>query len=518
MRIIKAVLGVALWGLTLSVAQAQDISLVSRDGAVRIDGDFRSFDGQFYRVETEFGILTVDSAGVDCDGPACVDVGSYVADVRLVGATAIGDRLLPALVSGFAQEQGLLVNRRTLSPQTILLELRKRDDDTPVADFTITLSTSAAGFAALAADEADIALSLRDATRDEVSAGLAAGIGRLHDARRSRVLALDALVPYVAPANPVSAISLRDLSGVLAGEITNWADLGGAEAPISVHVGVDGDALALDATATVLAPFGKSLGGSVIAHSTQAGVTTALRQDPYALGLGSLSAPMGAKPLSLTGACGFHAYATAPLVKAEDYPLFAPLYAFTPARILPKIASDFLDFIAAPAAQEVTRAQGFVDQGLVTIPMRDQGARLSNAIRAAGPDVSLSTLQGVVAALEGAERLSMSFRFTGGSSELDAQSRSNASALARAIETGAFDGRSVIFVGFSDGAGAASLNRQLSERRAQAVARLVERLAVTYDPSRVSLSVSGYGEALPIACDDAAWGRDLNRRVEVWLR
>jgi phosphate transport system substrate-binding protein len=35
---------------------------------------------------------------------------------------------------------------------------------------------------------------------------------------------------------------------------------------------------------------------------------------------------------------------------------------------------------------------------------------------------------------------------------------------------------------------------------------------------RVSLEVLGFGEAMPLACDDSALGRHANRRVEVWLR
>ncbi len=35
---------------------------------------------------------------------------------------------------------------------------------------------------------------------------------------------------------------------------------------------------------------------------------------------------------------------------------------------------------------------------------------------------------------------------------------------------------------------------------------------------RVALEVEAFGEALPMACDDSDWGRQVNRRVEVWLR
>ncbi len=58
-------------------ASAQDISLTARDGAVEINGTFLGFDGEFYRVDTEFGVLTVDASGVNCEGPGCPDLSSF---------------------------------------------------------------------------------------------------------------------------------------------------------------------------------------------------------------------------------------------------------------------------------------------------------------------------------------------------------------------------------------------------------------------------------------------------------
>ena len=42
--------------------------------------------------------------------------------------------------------------------------------------------------------------------------------------------------------------------------------------------------------------------------------------------------------------------------------------------------------------------------------------------------------------------------------------------------------------------------------------------AVTANLERVDLGVDAFGEAMPMACDDSDWGRQVNRRVEVWVR
>ena len=71
--------------------------------------------------------------------------------------------------------------------------------------------------------------------------------------------------------------------------------------------------------------------------------------------------------------------------------------------------------------------------------------------------------------------------------------------------------RKVEIEGFTDSTGSAETNRKLSEARAVAVKQaLVER---GVDPARIQ--TRGMGSAYPIASNDTAVGRQLNRRVEV---
>ena len=120
--------------------------------------------------------------------------------------------------------------------------------------------------------------------------------------------------------------------------------------------------------------------------------------------------------------------------------------------------------------------------------------------------------------MDGGRRLSVTFRFDGGSARLNAQSRSNIALLARALETGTIGGTELAFVGFSDGLGSADGNRRLSVQRAASVRSAIVKEAATADADRVRLRVDGFGEAMPMACDDTEWGRQINRRVEVWIR
>ncbi len=73
--------------------------------------------------------------------------------------------------------------------------------------------------------------------------------------------------------------------------------------------------------------------------------------------------------------------------------------------------------------------------------------------------------------------------------------------------------RTLLVEGFTDSTGTASHNQELSERRANAVksALLDQGIAVQ------RLSIRGYGESYPVAANDTAANRQLNRRVEIVL-
>ncbi len=73
--------------------------------------------------------------------------------------------------------------------------------------------------------------------------------------------------------------------------------------------------------------------------------------------------------------------------------------------------------------------------------------------------------------------------------------------------------RTVMVEGFTDSTGTAAHNKDLSERRAASVAQALAGLGVP----RERIAMRGYGEAFPVASNDTASNRQLNRRVEIVL-
>ncbi|MDW3223741.1 MAG: phosphate ABC transporter substrate-binding/OmpA family protein [Paracoccaceae bacterium] len=498
--------------------QSQDITLTSRDGRVELSGTLLGFDGEFYRIETLYGELTVDGSGVLCDGPGCPNLEDFVAELKVSGSATMGAVLMPALIEGFALRNGYTAEREVEDKTHFTYTLTDDRTEKPAAIFYFRVTNTNEGFADLLANEADMVMALREIRPDEQLRAKEAGMGDMTGDNRSRVLALDAIVPIVAPNNPVRDISPINLARAFAGRITNWTELGGPDAPISLHAPAAETGLGQAIEDEVIAPAELQMSPNVIRHDRGVELALSVASDPFALGVASFAEVGNAEALRLTGPCGRALRATRRSIKMEDYPLTAPMFVYLPARRLPKIAREFLAFTSGPTAQIVIRRAGFVDQAPEEVPIDEQGNRLANAIAAAGPEVGLVELQRLIRTLAPMKRLTTSFRFESGSVRLDAQSRSNIQQMARALEQGRYDARRLLFVGFSDSEGAAYTNKKIALSRAEAVRLAIIDAAEIADLDRVQLDVDAFGEAMPMACDTSAWGRQANRRVEVWVR
>lgn len=471
-------------------AVAQDVTLTSRDGALEISGTLQGFDGEFYRIDSSYGLLTVDAQGVLCDGPACPDLTAPKATIRVVGASEMGLALMPPLVTAFAKAQGL-----TLTTPDGVTVLTDPATAKVLAEFSFQPLGPADAREALKAGRAELMLA-----------------AATEPAFNERAIGLDALVPVVAPDNPLTVISTPDLARALAGEIANWAEVGGPDMPLVLH----GLSAETDLQRALVARLGREIPASVT-HDSLSALAAAVAKDPWALAVTGRATVGAARVLGLADSCGFPLLPTALAVKAEDYPLSLPVYFLTPRRRLPLIAREFLEFLATPAAQTAVEAGGFVGRAVTRQPMTADGLRLINAIQGAGEETTLADLKRLVDLMDGADRVSLTFRFADGTLDLDTHSRENLADLARLLESGQFDGQTLILAGFSDGSGQARANFDLSLDRAYRVLLALKEAAPTLPEDRLPRVVA-FGEALPMACDETAAGRRLNRRVELWLK
>ena len=397
-------------------AFAQDITLTSRDGSLSIAGTLQGYDGEFYRISSAYGLLTIDGQGVICDGPACPDLMATKAMIRFVGAEDVGKSLLPPLFAAFARTRGLTFQAADATNSARISDAKTGE---VLAEMSFTAATPDAAHAAVLAGDAEMIV----AATTEPDLG-------------SQSVALDALVPIVAPDNPLPRISTTDLARVLSGGVMNWKEVGGPDMPLVLH--------GLMPDSDLQRALSKRLGHDVTAavtHATLAELADAVARDPWAIAVTGRAALGRARLLPLTDSCGFPLLPTRLAVKAQDYPLTLPVFFLTPRHRLPLIAREFLEFLSSPSAQAAVARAGYIDRSAEQQPMTADGLRLINAIKGAGAETTLDDLKRLVAAMDGADRLSLTFRFDGGTTTLDAASQDNLADLAQMLEAGLFSGK-----------------------------------------------------------------------------
>lgn len=100
----------------------------------------------------------------------------------------------------------------------------------PNADLSVTGGGSAVGIAALLNGTTDVANSSRSLNDTERTQAQQKGIDV-----QEVILARDALSLITHPSNPIERLSVADLGRIYRGDVTNWKDVGGADAPIVLY-------------------------------------------------------------------------------------------------------------------------------------------------------------------------------------------------------------------------------------------------------------------------------------------
>ncbi len=101
--------------------------------------------------------------------------------------------------------------------------------------------------------------------------------------------------------------------------------------------------------------------------------------------------------------------------------------------------------------------------------------------------------------------------FSSGKAQLQPGGMRNVQKLADFLKQ--YPQHKILIEGYTDSKGSSSLNQDLSERRADAVRAALVNKGISAD----RIATRGYGEEFPIASNDTAASRQLNRRVEIIL-
>jgi phosphate transport system substrate-binding protein len=170
-------------------------------------------------------------------------------------------------------------------------------------------------------------------------------------------VAWDALVVFVNKNNPVNNITFRQLHQVYLGEITNWKQLGGNDAPIDLYVrrgklsGVGRTLREL-----VFANYNQEFKSSYVVKSSGP-VEKGVLKNKNGIGISGYSSAKkrDLKLLKLDGKAPNYEN-----IKNGSYALYRPLYLVIKRNNKTSLVRDFIKYAVSREGQDIIRAQGTV--------------------------------------------------------------------------------------------------------------------------------------------------------------
>ena len=257
-----------------------------------------------------------DSAASANDGAAdAAQAESLSGKVTLGGSTSV-EKVIGALSESFMQEY-------------------------PDVDVTYDPTGSGAGITGAQEGTLDIGLSSRALKDDET--GLTA-----------TTFALDGIAIVVNPENAVSDLSLEQIKGLADGTITNWSEVGGADAPV-VLIGREAGSGTRDGFESIV---GVKDACKYESELTSTGaVIAAVASNPNAFGYASLSAvDETVKPVTVEGVAASEA-----TVQDGSYKIQRPFVFVTKeGAALSEAAQAFMDYATNAQVNELIQGAGAV--------------------------------------------------------------------------------------------------------------------------------------------------------------
>lgn len=444
---------------------------------------FATHDRGFYTCGLPMRVSFALLAALLAAAPSAADAAERV---RLHGSNTIGEKLAPAIAEAWLATKGCgAVTRSELAPGEFVLA-------GAVCGIEVEFAThgSSTGFGDLISGKADVAMASRPASPAEIER--AAALGKLDMAPQEAVLALDGVAVIVHPDNPLRSLRVEQIRALFDGSVSNWSALGGGSGPVRVHA--RDDASGTFETFRMLVLGTQSLRGDAERYESTSALAAAVAADRNAIGFVGFAGVGKARALAVADA-GVAMAPQAMRIAVEDYALSRRLFLYRPQDATPA-ARALVDFALSPAGQAVVERIGYVSQDV---------RAFADAVRSDAP-ADYRTL------VQGAERLSLNFRFNRNGQLLDSKTGHDVARLVGFMQRPENRDRRLLLLGFADpDETSAYLELALSNDRVDYIGGLLEREGQAVHVLR------GMGGSAPLASDTGALGRLRNRRVEVWV-
>ena len=230
----------------------------------------------------------------------------------------------------------------------------------PEIRISVTGGGSGTGIASLINGTVGLANASRQISADEMKQAEAKGIHPVE-----HVIARDAIAVMVNPGNPVSQLTLQQVSDIYSGKISNWQAVGGEDRPIVRLSRETNSGTHVYFLATVLR-LGDSKSKTLFSTDTlllpsSEGIINELRQNPNAIGYDGLGyVPKDLKVIGLAAKPGSpYILPSIATVNNNTYAVSRDLYMYT-AGEASGAEKAYLEWIISPEGQKIVAAQGFV--------------------------------------------------------------------------------------------------------------------------------------------------------------
>lgn len=225
---------------------------------------------------------------------------------------------------------------------------------------SVTGGGSGTGIAALINNTVDLANASRKIKDEEIAEAQSKGIEPVE-----HIIARDAIAVIVNPENPVSELTLQQISDIYSGKITNWSEVDGEDRPIvklSRETNSGTHVYFLETVLRLGSKEDKTLFSTdTLLLPSSEGIISEVRSNPNAIGYDGLGyVPDDLKMIAIADEeGGDYVLPAIDTVNDKTYPIARDLYMYTDGEPT-GVVKEYLDWILSSEAQEIVAELGFV--------------------------------------------------------------------------------------------------------------------------------------------------------------
>jgi len=260
--------------------------------------------------------------------------------------------IMSALLIVGLSAPAMAANAVTVKGSTTVLPIMQRAVEAFIAETGTPVSVSGGGSSngikALLDQSTDVAMASRKMKGKEIKRAESKNINPVE-----YVIALDAVIPIVNPANKVTNLTSDQLKAIYEGKVTNWKEVGGDDGKIIV-ISRDTSSGTYETWHNIIMKKARVFPGALLQASSGA-VLQAVAKNKNAIaydGIGYVNNTV--KALSVDGVKG-----SATPAQDTPYPVARTLQIYTTASPSPA-AKQLVDFILSPKGQDIVEQAGFI--------------------------------------------------------------------------------------------------------------------------------------------------------------